>query len=148
MTWFVGAIATQSAHNWQLCKDVNLFGISTNGRKVGASNIKKGDKLLVWLGGRGFVGIADIVGPARNPASRDEAPWGGGLHRFGLVFPIRVKFEPSAPVWLGFAGGKQVRTGMPQFSIRKGFSMIPDSVGQLAERIILENKEGLAKKTS
>lgn len=145
MTWFIGAIAKESAHNWDLCKDIKLFGISTGGRKVGASNIKKGDKLLIWLGGSGFIGIADITGNPRNPISREEAPWGGGLHRFGLVFPIKVVYEPKAPVWLGFKDGKQEKTGMPQFTLRKGFGSIPDSAAIAAEKIIKDNPEGLPK---
>lgn len=145
MSWFIGAIAKESAHNWSLCKDISLFGISTGGRKVGASNIKKGDKLLVWLGGSGYIAVAKITGTPRNPASREEAPWGGGLHRFGLVFPIEVTYEPNAPVWLGFEGGKQLKTGMAQFSLRKGFSSIPDAVGESAEKLIRANPNGLSK---
>lgn len=146
MTWFIGAIAKESAHNWDLCKEISLFGISTGGRKVGSSNIKKDDKLLVWLGSSGYIGIAKIVGSPRNPVSREEAPWGGGLHRFGLVFPIEVIFEPKAPVWLGFQNGKQEKTGMAQFALRKGFSSITDSAGDAAEKFIRANVNGLPKK--
>lgn len=145
MTYFVGAIAKESAHNWDLCKEIKLFGISTGGRKVGASNIKKGDKLLVWLGGSGYIAVATVAGVPRNPVSREEAPWGGGLHRFGLVFPIKVDFEPNDPVWLGFKNGKQERTELPQFSIRKGFSSVPDAAGRAAEKIIRENPNGIKK---
>ena len=145
MTWFVGAIAKESAHNWGLCKDISHFGISTGGRKVGVSNIKKGDKLLVWLGGTGFIGIAKITGVPRNPVSREEAPWGGGLHRFGLIFPIEVVFEPKAPIWLGFQDGKQEKTGMAQMALRRGFSAITDSAGEAAEEIIKANPNGILK---
>ena len=145
MTWFVGAIAKASSHNWDLCKEISLFGISTGGRKVGASNIKKGDKLVVWLGASGFIAVANIVGLPRNPVSREEAPWGGGLHRFGLVFPIEVTFEPKAPVWLGFQAGSQEKTGMPQYTLRKGFGSIPDAAGIAAEKLMKANPNGLPK---
>lgn len=145
VTWFVGAIAKASSHNWDMCKEINLFGISTGGRKVGAGNIKKGDRLLVWLGASGYIATATITGAPRNPVSREEAPWGGGLHRFGLVFPIKVDFEPKAPVWFGFSQGRQEKTGLAQFSIRKGFSSIPDSVGEVAEKLIKTNANGLPK---
>lgn len=145
MTWYVGAIAQASAHNWDLCKEIKLFGISTGGRKVGAGGIAKGDRLLIWLGASGFIATATITGAPRNPVSRDEAPWGGGLHRFGLVFPIKVDFEPENPVWFGFVQGKQEKTGLAQFAIRKGFSSIPDSVGEMAEKLMKQNSKGLPK---
>jgi len=130
MTWYAGAIAKQSAHNWQLCKDVGLFGISTSGRQVAVGKIKTGDKLVVWQSGKGWIGFANVVGDSRQPSGKEETPWGGGIHRFGLVFPIQVEFEPEIPVWLPFKDSKQEITGMPQFAIRKGFSMIADEVGQ------------------
>lgn len=145
MSWYIGAIAKASARNWDLCKEISLFGISTGGRQVGASSIEPGDKLLIWLGGTGYIAITEIVGKARQPIGREEAPWGGGLHRFGLVLPIKVEFEPNAPVWLGFESGKQVNTGMPQFSLRKGFSRINDDVGKVASEIIRLNPDGLKK---
>ena len=148
MTWYIGAIAKASAHNWDLCKQVGLFGISTGGRRVGAGTIKKGDRLLVWLGASGYIATATILGAPRNPVSREEAPWGGGLHRFGLVFPIKVDFEPNAPVWFGFSQGKQDKTGLAQFSIRKGFSSIPDTVGLAAEKLMKDHKQGLPKSNS
>ena len=146
MTWYVAAISKQSPNNWNLCKQVGLFGISTQGRKIGISEIKKNDQVLVWLGGRGFVATASIVSSPRQPKNRDETPWGGGIYRFGIVIPIVVTFEVKEPVWLGFENGRQILTGLSQFSLRKSFSVIPDEVALKALEIMKENLDGLKKK--
>ncbi len=128
MSWYVAAISKQSPHNWELCKEVGLFGISTQGRKISVSNIQSGDKILVWMGGKGFISRATIKSLPRPPKDKSEVPWGGGIHRFGLVIPISVDLEAQNPIWLGFQNGKQIETGMSQFALRKSFSLIPDSV--------------------
>jgi hypothetical protein len=128
VSWYVAAISKQSPHNWEMCKEVGLFGISTQGRKISVSNIQSGDKILVWLGGKGFISRATIKSSPRPPIDKSEVPWGGGIYRFGLVIPISVDLEAQNPIWLGFQNGKQIETGMSQFALRKSFSLIPDSV--------------------
>ena len=145
MTWFVGAISAQSPYNWQKAKDVSLFGITTHGRKTNSSFIKEGDKLLIWLGQSGWIACNQITGPARPPISREEVPWGGGLHRFGLVFPFQIDFETNAPVWVPFKDGRQEKTGMAIFSIRKGFSQLPDEVGKNIYELMKNNLDGIKK---
>ena len=145
MTWFVGAISSQSPHNWQKCKDVGLYGITTHGRKTNSSYIQKGDKLLIWLGQAGWIACNTVTGPARAPRSKDEVPWGGGIHRFGLVFPFEIDFESRNPVWAPFKDGRQEITGMAMFAIRKGFSQLSDEVGNKVFRLMTENMEGIKK---
>jgi len=140
MSWYVAAISKQSTHNWNLCKDVGLFGISTQGRRVNISNIEKGDKILVWIGGKGFVARATINSVPRPPIDKSETPWGGGLYRFGLVIPISVDLEVERPIWLGFQNGKQAETGMSQFALRKSFSLIEDSVAQKIDSLLRNNQ--------
>lgn len=135
MSWYVAAISKQSTHNWDLCKDVGLFGISTQGRRVNITNVEKGDKILVWIGGKGFVARATINSVPRPPRDKGETPWGGGLHRFGIVIPISVDIEVESPIWLGFKDGKQIDTGMSQFALRKSFSLIDDSVAKKIDNL-------------
>jgi hypothetical protein len=129
MSWFVATIAKQSKHNWDLCKDVGLFGVSTQGRRIGVDGIHPGDRLIVWIGGQGFKALTTISESPRAPLDKSETPWGGGLHRFGIVIPINIDSELDTPLWLGFREGKQEKTGMTQYSLRKSFSLIPDSTG-------------------
>jgi len=136
MSWFVAAISKQSPRNWDLCKQVGLFGVSTQGRKIGISGISKGYRLVVWMGGRGFVAITTIDEKPRPPADKSETPWGGGIYRFGIVIPFSIDIEVEKPLWLGFQNGKQEKTGMPQYSLRKSFSLIPDSVGSKIEALL------------
>lgn len=145
MTFFVGAISAQSPYNWQKCKDVGLFGITTHGRKTNSSFINAGDKLLIWMGQAGWVACVSITDKARPPLNKEETPWGGGMHRFGLVFPIEIDFETEKPVWAPFKDGKQEITGMSMFAIRKGFSQIPDEVGNKILKHMQSNLKGLQK---
>jgi len=136
MSWYVAAISKQSPHNWKLCKDIGLFGISTQGRRRNVTNIERGDEIWVWMGGKGFVARVFFLMAPRPPRDKEETPWGGGLHRFGLVIPISVDFELESPIWLGFQNGKQIETGMSQFSLRKSFSLIEDSVAKKIDDLL------------
>jgi len=129
MTWFVGAIAKESKNNWDLCKEVGLFGISTAGRQHKVGRVKKGDKLVIWMSGQGWISYCEATGDSRIPKDKSETPWPGSQYRFGLVVPIKIIHELTEPKFLNFVDFKQVETGMSQFSIRRGFCAIPDEVG-------------------
>jgi hypothetical protein len=128
MTWFVGAIAKESAKNWAICKELGLYGISTAGRSFKIDFVRKGDGILVWQAGTGWIAVARATDNSRVPIDRNEAPWGGGLHRFGLVVPFKVEFEPSQPIFLRFENYIQTSTGLPQNALHRGFSQVSDEV--------------------
>ena len=130
MTWHVAVIAKESARNWQLCKDVGLWGISTSGRPKPPGRVHKSDKLVVWQSGAGWIAYAEVNGDSRAPVGKQETPWGGGLYRFGLVVPIKVIFEPKSPKFLPFKDRIQTATGLPLFALRRGFCIISDEIGQ------------------
>jgi hypothetical protein len=130
MTWYVAVIAKESVRNWQLCKDIGLWGISTSGRPKIAGRVRKGDKLVVWQSGAGWIAYANVTADSRAPIGKEETPWGGGLYRFGLVVPTSVVFEPKSPKFLPFKDRQQTITGLPLFTLRRGFSMIPDEIGK------------------
>lgn len=135
MQWHVAGIAKQSEHNWQLCKDVGLFGISTDNRKHRLDKVKAHDKVAIWQAGKGWIALIEATTDTRRPIDKLETPWGGGLARFGLVFPFLILIEPAAPIELKFIDYKQEKTGMSVFSLRKGFSLVSNEIGEKIEKV-------------
>jgi hypothetical protein len=124
VSWYVCTIGRQSPGNWDLCKQVGLYGIPSG--RARPPRVEVGDRLLVWQGGRGYIAEAMITGPMRVPISRAEAPWPGGTYRFGYVVPIQVTFETRSPLKLPFNGDKQSVTGFSKNLFRRSFSLVPD----------------------
>src|SRR5690348_725919 len=96
---FLCTISRTSPDNWTLCKQTGLWGVA-RATKRRMSRIEVGDRLFVWLGGRGFVAEAVVAAPPRPPRNASEAPWEGGLYRFTFVIPIEVIRELAAPIRL------------------------------------------------
>lgn len=138
MTWHLCTIAKGSARNWELCKEVGLWGISSHGKAMRFDRVQPGDHLLIWLAGSGFVAHTRATGPMRRPADRGEAPWPEGLYRYGAVVPIEIELELRTPLWLPFKNSRQELTGLSLFSFRRGFIAIPDEAGRAAVRAIEE----------
>jgi hypothetical protein len=124
VSWYVCTIGKATPGNWELCKQVHLFGIprSTTGRP----HVQVGDHLLIWLGGRGYAAEAAVTGPARIPNSEEEAPWPGGTDRFAYVIPIEVVLEVTAPLYLPFVDNRQSGTNFPNGYFRRSLSGVPD----------------------
>ncbi|HVX69861.1 MAG TPA: hypothetical protein VHA79_09245 [Mycobacteriales bacterium] len=133
MAWFVGALSQREPENWDACKLLGLWGVPTNGRR---RNIpaKAGDHLVIWKAGRGYMAEATVTGAARPPASRGEAPWPGGVVRFGLVLPITLVSELQRPIYLPFAGPRQAETGVTKAALQRGLALISDEGGELISR--------------
>lgn len=139
MAWFVCTIAKQSERNWDLCKSVGLWGVSTVNGRLHVARAECGDKLLFWLATKGFLGWAEVVADSRPPRDLSETPWGGGQRRYGLVVPMQIKYECEKPVWLAFENNRQKFTEIPQFALQRGFSQIPDTAARAALSFIKEN---------
>lgn len=136
MQWHVAGIAKQSVHNWQLCKDVGVFGISTDGRKHRLDRVSKSDKIAIWQAGQGWIAIVEATENSRPPIDKSETPWGGGIARFGLVVPFKILIESKSPIELRFIDYKQEKTGMSVFVLRKGFCSVPSDIGEKIEKVM------------
>ncbi|WP_149814740.1 hypothetical protein [Serinicoccus marinus] len=132
MSWFLCTIARTSVRNWDLCKEVGLWGVSTHAKKTKLARAREGDRLLVWQSGKGYIATAAVLGPTRPPASAAEAPWPEGLHRYGLVIPIAVDMELERPLYLRFEKNIQERTGLSSFQFRRGFVAVRDDAASAA----------------
>jgi len=122
--WFICTLSKEGFHNWELCKQVELWGIPTNGRKKSLPDCKSGDGLLVYAASRGLKAICQIVGTPRIPLGKSEAPWAGGIFRFGLIVPFKLVIELREPIEFPFNDQKLQGTSISTTQLRKGFSRV------------------------
>ena len=127
MSWYLCTIASKSKENWKLCKESNTWGIITSSGYSSGDRARKGDRLLFWLGGTGYVGHGEVGEDTRPPLSNSEVPWQGGQERFGLVIPINGITEFATPIFLKFSNRKQEGTKIDQSLFQRGFMPINDS---------------------
>ena len=141
MAWFLCTVARDSPRNWAICKEVSAWGVSTTHENFRLDRAKPGDRLLVWLAGKGYVATATVSDAMRRPTDKADAPWPGGLHRYGAVVPFRLDLELDPPLNLRFQNNRQTATGINLFQLRRGFIAIPDTAGEAAEAAMLQAAE-------
>lgn len=124
MTAYIGAISASEPRNWERCKDSGLWGVPGLTRR--GANVSQGDRLFIWRGRVGFIAEGVIIGEARTPRTREEAPWPGGLGRWRSVFPISVVREVTEGYKLPFIRDRQEITGISSNSLRFGLVQIDD----------------------
>lgn len=124
MSWFVCTIGKSSQANWDLCKQAGSYGVP--GRR-GRPRVQAEDRLLIWIAGRGFKAEAVVTGDAIVPQTTADAPWPGGLYRYGYVVPMRVVLEVRDPVIFPFVNGVQPETGVSTAQLQRSMALIPDS---------------------
>lgn len=135
MSWFLCTISRHEPSNWGKCKEIGLWGVP--GSVSAVREVKRGDRLLFWIGGKGYVGYGVVTEDGRVPQARQEAPWPGGLARWNYVIPIRVQVEIEQPLRLKFARSVQEQTGFSASRFQRGFSPIEDIPAQkIAEQIL------------
>jgi hypothetical protein len=139
MSWYLCTIGKATPGNWELCKQVHLYGIPRSG--TSRPHVEAGDQLLVWQGGGGYIAEAAVTGPARIPSNEKEAPWPGGTDRFAYVVPIEVLFEVRSPLKLSFFGNKQSGTDFPNGYFRRSFSPIPDKAAMFVSAALHEKRD-------
>lgn len=122
--WFVCTLSSSSANNWKICKEVGLWGIPTNGKKYNLQTAKSGDYLIFYLAGAGFLGLGIVTGKMKIPVDKSEAPWGGGIFRYGVVLPFRLITESLTPTKISFIDNKIPGTKISATLLRRGFAII------------------------
>ena len=130
MRWFICTLSKEGFHNWELCKEVGLWGVPTNGKKIAKPDLTQGDGLFVYAASRGIKAICEIIGEARMPRGKDEAPWAGGIFRYGLVFPIKVIKEFEEAISGSFFDQKLEGTSISTSQLRRGFAPVTAKDGQ------------------
>ena len=122
--WFICTLSKSTSHNWDICKENKIWGIPTNGRKYNLSQSIKGDYLLFYLASVGFLGIGQVTGPMRIPASKEEAPWAGGIYRYGVILPFKLLREVQDPLKVKFDSNRIPGTGVSTTLLRRGFAQL------------------------
>ena len=136
MSSWICVISNQSPKNWDLCKDINLFGIAAYNRKLQIVP-KQNDQMLFWYARHGFLGWGEITADTRSPLGPEETPWAGGSSRFSKVIPFKLTYEASSPVFVPFVSGKQVETGISSFTLQRGIASITNQAFDKAQELIL-----------
>jgi hypothetical protein len=124
---YLCTIPRKNAWYWQLSKEVGMWGVPI-GRNRNTPYADIGDGLLIWVGGRGYVAEATVVGPPEPPTGVENAPWPGGTYNFELIVPMTVVTEVRQGIYLPFVGDVQRDTGFSKAMFRRSFVRIPDPV--------------------
>lgn len=138
MTWFVCTISKGEPENWDVCKATQLWGIP--GKSELGFTAEAGDRLLFWLGGRGYVGVGTVTAPARVAKRSSEVPWAGGLARWSYLVPIRFDLEVKQPLFIGFVRSHQHETDFTLDKFQRGFAPVSEGPAEMiAERLRLRS---------
>jgi hypothetical protein len=124
LSWFVCTIAKSSPGNWDLCKQASAYGVP--GRR-GRPRVNAEDRLLIWLAGSGYIAEAVVSGPATVPRTAADAPWPGGIYRFGYIVPMRVVAEVREPINFPFVNGIQPDTGVSTSQLQRSLALVSDA---------------------
>ena len=141
---FVCWVSSNSQQNYDICKETSQWGI---GRNSGVANshvqkVKKGDKLYIWVGGRGYVGVAESAVDNPIPVTdSDKVPWDGD---YSYLLPWNFIKELENPIYLRFMrdeGQIQELTGISQGITISGFFEINDNQAIELEKLFSSSEE-------
>ncbi|MFD7767615.1 hypothetical protein [Streptomyces sp. NPDC059787] len=136
--FYVCTISRKSPRNWTLCREIGLYGIPGHRR---APRAKKGDRIFIWMGGKGYIAEAVITEEPRTPKNRCEAPWPGGLYSFGWVIPFDIVLEVKDGVPFPFIGQRQERTGVSKSGLQKSLVLLSTEGAEVIREALRERAE-------
>ena len=145
MSSFVCWVSSSSTQNYDLCVKTQQWGI---GKSSGVANsharkIQRGDKLYIWVGGKGYVAVAEVDSDGPIEVSEEtNVPWEGD---YSYVIPWNMLKELDNPIYLEFpreSGQVQIITGIPQGVTISGFFEINNSQASALEKLFeIRNEE-------
>jgi len=141
-SWFICTISKEGFKNWEICKEISAWGIAASGeRKPRLDRVVKGDHLIIYAAGKGFLSTAIVTSPMRRPLSHEEAPWPGGVYRYGAIVPFKILIETKNPLKISLTkmvfDGTEIHTSR----LQKGFSMISGHDGNFLYQQMKRNLE-------
>ena len=128
-SWFICTLSRESFKNWEICKEISFWGIASGDKKPNLDRAKIGDHLVIYAAGRGFIATALVTGEMKRPKTREEAPWAGGIYRYGALVPFKILLELEAPLKITFTNMVFDGTSIHTSRLQKGFSMISGEDG-------------------
>lgn len=108
MKYFIATISPRFPKNYDTCKALGLWGMTN--LKADAELVRKGDKILFYLGGIGFISIAEAEETVRKLSGNDWKPYDPRDFKWG--FKIKFLEEFDKPRRYRFPGGKNPETGI------------------------------------
>ena len=146
MSSFVCWVSSSSQENYDICKETQQWGIGKN--SVVANNhvakVKKGDKLYIWVGGKGYVGVAESTVDAPIPVTDSiDVPWEG---EYSFLLPWKLIKELDEPIYLKFLrneGQIQETTGISQGVTLSGFFEVTEAQAAELEKIFFSSETNL-----
>ena len=130
MSSFVCWISSSSQENYDICKETQQWGIGKNSGVANShvAKVKKGDKLYIWVGGKGYIGVAESTVDAPIPVTDAvDVPWEG---EYSFLLPWRLIKELDEPIYLKFLrneGQIQETTGISQGVTISGFFEVTEA---------------------
>lgn len=128
-TWFICTLSKESYKNWEICKEISAWGIASGEKKPKLDRAKVGDHLIIYAAGRGFIAVGLVTGEMKRPQTREDAPWSGGIYRYGALVPFKVLLELEEPMQIPFTKMVFDGTSVHSSRLQKGFSMISGEDG-------------------
>jgi 5-methylcytosine-specific restriction endonuclease McrA len=144
---FVCWVSVNSTQNYDLCKATEQWGIGKNSAVANshAQRVQKGDTLYIWVGGKGYVAVAEVTADnAIKVSEKTEIPWEG---EYSYVIPWKLIKELNNPIFLEFPReNRQIQTitGIPQGVTISGFFQIDKNQSLALEKLFeIRNDEQL-----
>lgn len=145
-SWFICTISKEGFKNWEICKNISAWGIAASGdRKPKLDSVKKGDHLVIYAAGKGFISTAVVTGPMKRPTTKEQAPWAGGVYRYGAIVPFKILIELSEPLKIPFTKMFFDRTQIHTSRLQKGFSMISGVDGNYLYQEMVKHSKSTKK---
>lgn len=138
-SFHICTISREGKHNWEICKANGIWGIPSNGRKIGFQSPSTGDVLIFYQAGSGLIGFGRVSGSWITPNSKQEAPWAGGIFRYGKVVPFILERELETPIKVLFSSNKISGTGINLTMLRRGYAQISETDGEVLLKLIEKN---------
>lgn len=124
-SWFICTLSKESFKNWEICKEISAWGIAGTGdRKPNLDRVQTGDHLIIYAASRGLVATAICSGSMKRPQNKADAPWAGGIYRYGAIVPFTILTELAEPLKIPFKNMMFEGTSIHSSRLQKGFSMI------------------------
>lgn len=121
MRYFVATISPKFPKNYDQCKLLGLWGMTS--KKADAELVSKGDKILFYLGGVGFVSEAEALEKLRDLSGNDWKPYDSRDFNWG--FKVKFVKEFESPKHYRFPSGQNPIIGIRSSDFQfKGFFQI------------------------
>ena len=81
--------------------------------------------------------VCKVTGPARSPKDKSEAPWAGGVFRYGIIVPFKLLIEVEQPIAVRFKNGKPENFNFSLNVLRRGFGLLSSADGRKIQELLL-----------